>query len=177
MLFFIEQTRADEIKNNYDVRTLPRLDILSPTGEVLYSNCINEVSSEGAEFFRQWYCAKEKPTKTIVKAETTTTKAVTTTVFIELFGEQLLEHSADESSQTTTYMPTSKLEGKTVGLYFSGHWCRPSREFTVKLAEAYKNAYEYVEDKFEIVFVSWDNEENAYENFYKEMPWKALPFA
>ncbi|CAM4800677.1 unnamed protein product [Rotaria magnacalcarata] len=174
---FSEQTRADEIKNNYDVRTLPRLDILSPTGEVLYSNCINEVSSEGAEFFRQWYCAKEKPTKTIVKAETTTTKAVTTTVFIELFGEQLLEHSADESSQTTTYMPTSKLEGKTVGLYFSGHWCRPSREFTVKLAEAYKNAYEYVEDKFEIVFVSWDNEENAYENFYKEMPWKALPFA
>ncbi|CAF4312621.1 unnamed protein product [Rotaria socialis] len=176
MLFFIEQTRADEIKSNYDVRTIPELVILSPTGEVLYSNCINEVSGEGAEFFRQWYCVKEKPTKTIVKVETTTTKAVTTTVFIELLGEQLLQHSVDESSQTTTYMPTSKLEGKTVGLYFSGHWCQPSREFTVKLAEAYKNAYEYVDGKFEIVFVSWDNEENAYENFYNEMPWKALPF-
>ncbi|CAF4519780.1 unnamed protein product [Rotaria socialis] len=55
---YSEQTRADEIKSNYDVRTIPELVILSPTGEVLYSNCINEVSGEGAEFFRQWYCGK-----------------------------------------------------------------------------------------------------------------------
>mmetsp|Transcript_119915 Transcript_119915/g.274753 ORF Transcript_119915/g.274753 Transcript_119915/m.274753 type:complete len:81 (-) Transcript_119915:67-309(-) len=32
---------------------------------------------------------------------------------------------------------TSSLDGKTIGLYFSAHWCPPCRGFTPKLTESY----------------------------------------
>ncbi|CAF4734097.1 unnamed protein product [Rotaria socialis] len=108
---------------------------------------------------------------------TTTTTTPTTTAFNQLLGYRLLQHDGHECAKATNYVNTTVLEGKAVALYFSAHWCRPSREFTVKLVEAYNSVYEDVKDKFEIVFLSWDNEESAFESFYKDMPWKALPFS
>ena len=65
-------------------------------------------------------------------------------------------------------------EGKTVGIYFSAHWCPPCRSFTPKLAEFYKNLH--AEKNFEIVFVSSDKKEDEFRGYYEEMPWLALPF-
>merc|ERR1719495_1556006 len=45
------------------------------------------------------------------------------------------------------------IAGKTLGLYFSAHWCPPCRGFTPKLAETYKKLKEQGQN-FEIVFVS-----------------------
>jgi len=64
--------------------------------------------------------------------------------------------------------------GKPIGLYFSAHWCPPCRGFTPKLAEYYKNG---LKDKMEIIFVSSDRDEESFGEYFKEMPWKALPFA
>lgn len=65
------------------------------------------------------------------------------------------------------------LDGKVVGLYFSAHWCPPSRDFTPVLAQFYSQ----VEDNFEILFVSSDNntqEMNFYlQNFHGD--WFHLP--
>lgn len=66
-------------------------------------------------------------------------------------------------------------EGKTVGIYFSAHWCPPCRGFTPKLAEFYKKLH--TEKNFEIVFVSSDKSEDEFQKYHKEMPWLALPFA
>jgi len=66
-------------------------------------------------------------------------------------------------------------EGKTVGIYFSAHWCPPCRGFTPKLAEFYKKRHN--EKNFEIVFVSSDKNEDEFQTYRKEMPWLALPFA
>uniref|UniRef100_A0A1I7U459 protein-disulfide reductase n=1 Tax=Caenorhabditis tropicalis TaxID=1561998 RepID=A0A1I7U459_9PELO len=45
--------------------------------------------------------------------------------------------------------------GRLVGLYFSGHWCPPSRDFTPVL----RDFHAQVEDDFEILFISSDNNE------------------
>jgi len=58
------------------------------------------------------------------------------------------------------------------GLYFSAHWCPPCRAFTPELAKFYKK----MTDKLEIVFVSSDEDEAQWAEYFAEMPWLALPF-
>lgn len=68
------------------------------------------------------------------------------------------------------------LKGKTVGLYFSAHWCPPCRGFTPKLVETYNTMKANGNDKFEVVFVSSDRDQGSFDEYYGEMPWLALPF-
>jgi len=63
--------------------------------------------------------------------------------------------------------------GKPIGLYFSAHWCPPCRGFTPKLAEFYKSG---LKEKMEIVFVSSDRDKEAFDEYFGEMPWLALPY-
>merc|ERR1712003_611710 len=67
-----------------------------------------------------------------------------------------------------------KTSGKFIGLYFSAHWCPPCRGFTPKLAEMYKSG---LKDKVEIIFLSSDKDEKSFDDYFKEMPWLALPYA
>ena len=65
------------------------------------------------------------------------------------------------------------LEGKTVGLYFSAHWCPPCRTFTpnlVKFRDSNKK-------DFEVIFISSDRDSKAQLNYMKEtkMKWYTLP--
>lgn len=69
----------------------------------------------------------------------------------------------------------SELEGKTVGLYFSLSSFKRCDEFTPKLAEVYDKLKEKGE-KFEVVFISLDDEEEAFQQSLQNMPWLALPF-
>eukprot|EP00670_Eutreptiella_braarudii_P005644 CAMPEP_0174280818 /NCGR_PEP_ID=MMETSP0809-20121228/1127_1 /TAXON_ID=73025 ORGANISM="Eutreptiella gymnastica-like, Strain CCMP1594" /NCGR_SAMPLE_ID=MMETSP0809 /ASSEMBLY_ACC=CAM_ASM_000658 /LENGTH=415 /DNA_ID=CAMNT_0015373957 /DNA_START=38 /DNA_END=1285 /DNA_ORIENTATION=+ len=89
------------------------------------------------------------------------------TAFVSLFGEQLV--SGTESVKTAEV-----LDGKVVGIYFSAHWCPPCRGFTPKLAEWYTKSLQA--KGMEVVFVSSDKTEEAFNEYFAEMPWKALPF-
>jgi nucleoredoxin len=65
------------------------------------------------------------------------------------------------------------LEGKTVGLYFSAHWCPPCRTFTpnlVKFRDSNKK-------DFEVIFISSDRDSKAQLDYMKEteMKWYTLP--
>lgn len=64
---------------------------------------------------------------------------------------------------------------KAIGLYFSAHWCPPCRGFTPKLAEQYKKLIA-LGKPFEVVFVSSDRDPEAFADYFKEMPWLAMPF-
>jgi len=68
---------------------------------------------------------------------------------------------------------SSTLSDKALGIYFSAHWCPPCRGFTPKLKEMYDNG---LKDKMEILFVSSDKDQAAFNEYYSEQPWKALSF-
>ena len=69
-------------------------------------------------------------------------------------------------------------EGKVIGLYFSAHWCPPCRRFTPELVEWYNELKKGpLKDKFDIVFISSDREEKAFDEYFDSMPWLALPYA
>lgn len=66
------------------------------------------------------------------------------------------------------------LAGKTsIGIYFSAHWCPPCRQFTPILSAFYKAAQR---EDFEIIFLSSDRDQAAFDGYYAEMPWVALPY-
>jgi len=70
----------------------------------------------------------------------------------------------------------SALNGvETVGFYFSAHWCPPCRGFTPELVNFYKDI-KAKNKSFEIVFVSSDKSQGAFDEYYAEMPWLALPY-
>ena len=66
-------------------------------------------------------------------------------------------------------------EKDVVGLYFSASWHGPCRGFTPQLAKLYSECKEKGK-KFEIVFVSSDRNEEAFKEYFAEMPWCALSF-
>ncbi|MEC5125192.1 thioredoxin-like domain-containing protein [Verrucomicrobiales bacterium BCK34] len=65
------------------------------------------------------------------------------------------------------------LKGKTLGFYFSAHWCPPCRQFTPTLVN-FRNENK---ENFEVIFVSFDNSNTEKENYMREaeMPWLTLP--
>lgn len=65
--------------------------------------------------------------------------------------------------------------GKALLFYFSRLTCSPCREFTPKLVKAY-HEIKAMHPDFEVIFVSLDNDEGSFDQYYAEMPWLALPY-
>ena len=62
---------------------------------------------------------------------------------------------------------------KTIMLYFSAHWCPPCRQFTPVLISKYMNR----KDKsVEVIFISSDQDQTAFDQYFGDIPWSALPF-
>jgi len=93
-------------------------------------------------------------------------------VLESFFGDTLVKN--DGSEVKTSELSTEK--GGVIGIYFSAHWCPPCRGFTPKLATIY-NEIKEAEKDFEIVFVSWDRDEDSFKNYHKEQPWLAVPYS
>jgi len=73
------------------------------------------------------------------------------------------------------------IDGKTLMIYFSAHWCPPCRGFTPKLAANYK-AYKAKGLDVEVIFSTGDRDEASFKDYHKEMAdaggdWLAIPFA
>jgi len=64
--------------------------------------------------------------------------------------------------------------GGAVALYFSAHWCPPCKGFTPKLAGWY--SADLKAKGLEVVFISSDKDEDAFKEYFGEMPWLALPY-
>ncbi|XP_011410186.1 PREDICTED: nucleoredoxin-like [Amphimedon queenslandica] len=93
---------------------------------------------------------------------------------VKIFGEIVLR------GDTLEQVPVTDLggEGKVVGVYFSGHWCPPCKQFTPLLSEWYEKFKAGPNgDKLEIVFVSSDKNEMDFVKYFLTMPWTALPYA
>ena len=66
-------------------------------------------------------------------------------------------------------------ESPLIGIYFSAHWCPPCRAFTPLLSKFYKVANK-ASKQIEIIFVSFDKNENGFKEYYDTMPWLSFPF-
>jgi nucleoredoxin len=84
----------------------------------------------------------------------------------DLFQGPLLDSQGKEVSK-------KMLGGKTIGIYFSAHWCPPCRSFTPKLVK-FRDANK---KDFEVVFVSSDKSPKAQMDYMKgsKMKWYTLP--
>ena len=87
----------------------------------------------------------------------------------ELLGDVVL------SGEGAELMRADALDGKHLALYFSARWCSPCKRFTSELAKTYA-AIKAKRDDFEIVFVSADKDDKSFRDYFKQMPWLALPF-
>ena len=54
--------------------------------------------------------------------------------------------------------------------------CPPCRAFTPKLIESYKKIVSKGKP-FEIIFVSSDRSQEGFDDYFKDMPWLAIPYS
>ncbi len=83
---------------------------------------------------------------------------------IDLLGDMLLQPGGRGTSIGTS----EALKGKTIGLYFSAHWCLPYHGFTLKFAELYNKmkVNDKAKDK-EFIFIPSDNDEVSFNKWVK----------
>jgi len=89
--------------------------------------------------------------------------------------EALLGKSVIGSDGKTTDLKTAFGDADHVGIYFSAHWCPPCRRFTPKFAKIYSQMRKDGK-KFQAVFVTCDKNQKAFDEYFNEMPWTAVPF-
>jgi len=91
--------------------------------------------------------------------------------FWEIFkGELQLSNGTRVDAETHLKATTA------FGIYFSAHWCGPCRQFTPVLTETYKSLKTQGKS-FEVVFVSGDNSDKEFEEYFGSMPWSAIPYS
>ncbi|KAL5699764.1 protein-disulfide reductase [Ranunculus cassubicifolius] len=73
-------------------------------------------------------------------------------------------------------VPISSLDHQNICLYFSANWCRPCKTFTPQLVQLYNTLKSKGRD-LEIIFVSFDRDEDGFREHIKGMPWLAVPFS
>ncbi|CAL1352931.1 unnamed protein product [Linum trigynum] len=79
------------------------------------------------------------------------------------------------SSQGKVPISSACEESRVVCLFFSANWCRPCKTFTPQLIQLY-HTLKSEGKSLEIIFISFDHDENQFEEHFMSMPWLALPF-
>lgn len=80
-------------------------------------------------------------------------------------------------SPNGTQVKASDLAGKVIGLYFSANWYSPCRTFNKLLTKIYNELKQKFPTQFEVVFVSSDEDIDAFTTYFSTMPWLSIPFS
>jgi nucleoredoxin len=146
---FEKRDQKAALSKKYKVQGIPSLVVLGPEGEVITMDGRSKVMGNFED------CAGfpwKPPT------------------LADALGEGFLRQDGSKVGMEA-------IAGKTLGLYFSAHWCPPCQTFTPKLKEFYE-AYRTRDPNFEIIFVSSDQEESEMLSYFKNDHgnYLALPF-
>lgn len=85
-------------------------------------------------------------------------------------GPELLINTEGNTGNTNALLANVN----TIALYFSAHCCPPCQEFTPILKTVYERSWR--KQGIEVIFISWDQSQPAFKEYYKTMPWLASPF-
>jgi len=88
---------------------------------------------------------------------------------VQLVGEKLV------SKGNTLVNSSEVLKDKLVALYFSAHWCPPCRQFTPEFSRVYQSL-ESSSRPLAVVFISADQDQEAFNDYFGHQPWYAIPF-
>ncbi|KAL1192084.1 putative nucleoredoxin 1 [Cardamine amara subsp. amara] len=163
---FTDSETRDRLNEFFKVRGIPNLVMVDDQAKVVNGNGVGIIRSYGADA----YPFTEEKMKEIKEEEDRARREQT-------LRSVLVSPSRDfVISRDGKQVPVSELEGKkTIGLLFSVASYRKCTEFTPKLVEVYNKLKENGED-FEIVMISLEDDEEAFNQDFETMPWLALPF-
>lgn len=156
---------CDRLMKYFEVRGVPRLVVIGPDGKTLQSDVVESVEEHGSEaypFTLEKFAELSEIEKAKIEAQTL---------------ESLLVSSDRDYviSKDGSKVPISELVGKNVLLYFSAHWCPPCRTFLPKFITIVQELKAKGE-ALEVIFISSDHDQSAFDDFFSGMPWLALPF-
>ncbi|XP_048132428.1 probable nucleoredoxin 1 [Rhodamnia argentea] len=160
----LKDKKCEKLVRYFDLSTLPTLVIIGRDGKTVHSNVAETVEEHGVEAY------PFTPEKFEQLAEIEKKREESQTLESILVSGDLDFVIGKEG----TKIPVSDLVGKTVLLYFSAHWCPPCRAFLPVLTEAYEKI-KAKDNAFEVIFISSDKDQTAFDNYFAEMPWLALP--
>merc|ERR1712054_645881 len=145
---YVDRSKKDALSKKFKVQGIPTLVIVDKEGKTITTDGRSAVTEDPAGENFPWI----PPTFADIAANLT-----------------LVKNDGSE-------VPYSALQGKTIGIYFSAHWCPPCRGFTPELVKTYNKMKEQGKD-FEIIFASSDRDEVSFKEYFSEMPWLALPYS
>ena len=87
----------------------------------------------------------------------------------EMLGKVLLNHEMAKFKRQDVI--TSKC--KVLALYFGGEWCPHCISFKPTVLKAYKSLKGKFGDEFEMVYISSDQDQTAYDRYFGSMEWYA----
>jgi len=162
---FSDENTRQKLEQAFQVNSIPCLVVIDKEGKVVTTEGVKIIGDYGVEAYPFSAGRLDQ-----LRAEEEALRAAQTVESLLVSGERdfVIAHGGRK-------IPVSELVGKTVALYFSAHWCPPCRSFTPKLIQVYTELKERGE-VFEVVFISSDEHQDAFEDYYSSMPWLALPF-
>jgi nucleoredoxin len=147
---FEKSELKEALSKKFKVQGIPSLVILDMDGNVITKDGRSKIMSDPAGEGFPWV---PKP-------------------FAEMIGDKFQKGDAIVGKEA--------IAGKTLGIYFSAHWCPPCRGFTPELAKHYKT-YKEKGLPFEVIFCTGDRDESSFKSYYEEMvkgggDWLAIPW-
>ncbi|XP_056169347.1 probable nucleoredoxin 1 [Syzygium oleosum] len=157
--------KCEKLIRYFELSTLPTLVIIGPDGKTLQSDVAETVEEHGVAAY------PFTPEKFAELAEIQKKREES-----QALESILVSGDRDFGlGKEGTKIPVSDFVGKTVLLYFSAHRCPPCRAFLPVLMEAYEKI-KAKDEAFELIFISSDKDQTAFDDYFAQMPWLALPF-
>ncbi|KAH9305975.1 hypothetical protein KI387_010379, partial [Taxus chinensis] len=150
-----------KLSQYFQVQGIPALIVIGPNGKTVQTKTVSLVQRYGIR-------AYPFTTERLKEIEGRKQGQTLESLLVSDTRDFVIKHGGEK-------VPVSDLVGKTVALYFSAHWCPPCQAFTPKLIQVYNELKESGE-AFDIVFISNDEDQGAFEDYFSTMPWLALPF-
>jgi nucleoredoxin len=161
-----DQDKISELMTRYEVDGFPTVVLLDIDGTVLS----NDAGFLAKKPFSEWKVIIDEK-KAAAERFSNSLKALQSQPFnpVTFFDSIVVDKEKNEVNTTETF------RNKIIGLYFSAHWCPPCRMFTPQLVKKYEE-WQQAGQAVEIIFISSDQSEDQYNEYYESMPWKRMKF-